>query len=109
MDGRGRGHQVLLDMRASWDVMTCATACNVLYFEVEEVIIMAPGVNHISAHPHPTSSNGSTTSLGTISSTLFLNQNIASHAMRHFGSCHLDLVLSPLGWDGVRLCQPTKG
>ena len=71
-------------------------------------ITMAPGVHHISAHPLPTSSNSSTTSLGTISSTLFLNQNIASHAMRHFVSCHLDLMLSPSGLDGVSLCQPTK-
>lgn len=31
----------------------------------------------------------SSTSLETISSTLFLNQNISCHAMRHFGSRHL--------------------
>lgn len=72
-----------------WLVLALAMLCILRW---ESGIIMAPGVHHISAHPLPTSSSN-TTSLGTISSTLFLNQNISCHAMRHFGSCHLDPVL----------------
>lgn len=89
------------DVRSSWTCvpvgfwwLVLALACSV-FWGGGSGIIMAPGVHHISAHPLPTSSN-STTSLGTISSTLFLNQNISCHAMRHFGSCHLDPVLLAL-------------
>lgn len=84
-------------MRATLARCDLCLRLHVLYFEVgvgavASGIIMAPGVHHSSTHPLPTSSS-STTSLGIISSTLFLNQNISCHAVRHFGSCHLDPML----------------
>lgn len=77
-------------MRAIWAVMTCACACNVPYLErVKREGSSWPlewAASLLSRSSLPTS-------LGTISSTLFLNQNISRHPMRHFGSRHLDPVL----------------
>lgn len=70
---------------------------HVLYFEVEGAGSSWPLEYTTSPLVPSPQASSSSTSLGTISSTLFLNQNVSCHAMRHFGSCHLDPVLLALG------------